>query len=442
METMESMEARESIYLLNIKKYNENQAYVLGKNPTIYEKSQQETPDNRIPIPWAKSSVEDLTGYAATLGNRKITFPEQSDEIANDTIAREEYKAQIKEILNDNNDDIETTELYNQALTHGVAYELFWVVKDENGNVTPEYIIVDNDELVLDYTDSIKPVLEKATRFHRKGDTLYADVYYPYYMESWKRIKDGSWTMIPDSIVEYPYSQVPVAVYKINRHEQSLFEAEKSIIDANDNLMSKSLNEVDRFNALIAMFPFSVDNEFKRKLKEIMVIDNLGDETHWPEYLEKQLGNISDFYNKLADRLEKEFHKNIKIPNFSDEHFVGNSSGVALAYKLQGMEFKAALIDPYFNNGVMTKIELLNDVIYLGKNKIEWDVEIEVKRNLPLDEEKMVQMAQSLVGLVSEETLLKALPNSIVPDVDNELSLLENDITKGIANDNANNPAV
>ena len=59
----------ESEYFRKIKECNINDAYVLGKNPTIYSSSIGEYPDNRIPIPWAKSAVEDLTGYAASLGN-------------------------------------------------------------------------------------------------------------------------------------------------------------------------------------------------------------------------------------------------------------------------------------------------------------------------------------------------------------------------------------
>jgi len=226
----------------------------------------------------------------------------------------------------------------------------------------------------------------------------------------------------------HPYGRVPINVYKANGSGLPFFESEKGLIDAQDKLLSSSVNEVDRFNAVMALFPFKVDKAFVDKLRDMNVIDDLDQFERWPEYLEKDLGKITAFYDQLADRLERLFHKSIKVPDFSDENFVGNASGVALAYKLLGLEFKAAQIDIYFDRGIRGRYELIGRGLNAGVaryNLDDYEAIIDNKRNLPVDDAAKVQIAQQLMGIVSQETILKMLPNSIVPDVEKELERLK-----------------
>jgi SPP1 family phage portal protein len=249
-------------------------------------------------------------------------------------------------------------------------------------------------------------------------------------MEVW-RYDGGEWQHREEEDVQHFFGMVPLAVFPINAERVPLFEAEKSLIDAHDQLISKSQNEIDRFNALIALFPGKVDKAFIQKLSEIKVIDDLGQYDHWPEYLEKSLNNISDFYNQLADRFERLYHKSIKVPDFSDENFGGQSTGIALAYKLLGLEFKAATIESYFKQGIIKLVELINQLFRIGTNGInpdEYKLIIKADRRLPVDKEAAVAVAVQLRGLgVSMETVLKALPGELVEDVAQELERIESE---------------
>jgi len=439
----EEIEKYEKIQKNKIKQCNINSAYVLGKNPTIFQDTSKKKPDNRIPVPLAKSAVEDMTGFAASVGNIITDFHKSVDETSIEENERNEYKIINKEIYHHNSGDIETTELYSQALTQGESYELFWVSDElnfDNGIVTPEFTMVENKEIVLVYSNSIKSTLVAAIRYWVAGNVKYADVYYPKHMESWKRVieknKETTWVRNKESDTSYPYTSVPLAVYKINRHSQPLFEAEKEMIDAHDNLISKSVNEIDRFNALLALFPDTIDEDFINKMEEYKVIDNLGEYDRWPEYLEKNLEKINSFYSGLADRLERYIHKTMKIPDFSDENFAGNSSGVAIRFKLMGMEFKAAQIDAYFNKGLIQRNKLINEVLNSGTKK--WNnyrLEIDNKRNIPIDSESKAEVALKLMGIVSRETLLKYLPSDIIEDVELELKLLQKELIDGLPED-------
>ena len=411
--------------------YKSNFAYAHGKNPKILTDPKQKDPDNRIPIPLAKMAVTDMSGYAGRAGDTTIKI---LDDGVSET-EREEYEQLLLSIAEHNKTDLETAELYEESLTQGVAYELFWTSEDlkELKTVTPEYKIVSALEIVPIFTSSLKPELSHAIRYWTKGKTDYADVYEPLFVTHYIK-KDGSeeYELLitdekPQGITEYPYKTVPLAIYPINRNETSLFDAEKHIIDAHDELISKSTNEIDRFNALKLLMPGLITKEMADKIREMNIIQNLGEETSLVKYLEKDLGGIETFYNSLADRLERLYHKSIKIPDMTAESFAGGAqSGVAIAYKLIGMEFKASQIDTYFDQGINKRIELINDVLedsYSYVNDIK--TAITHKRNLPIDEAAKVELALKLKGKISLEAYLRMFPRSIIPNVQEEIDRLE-----------------
>lgn len=406
--------------------YRQNRSYFYGRNPWIESREQRREPDNRIAIPFAKMAVEDMAGYAAMPGYRTVEI----DNIRTDASVQQDagidtYIQLVREIESANDSDRLTAELYQEALVHGRAFELFWY------DDAVEFARVPENEIELVYDGSLKPELVGAVRFYDRARLFArrASVYTDVDITDYTRDGSGSWT--ESGIRLHPYGRVPINIYAINTQQQPFFEAEKGLIDAQDKLLSSSVNEVDRFNAVMALFPQKVDKEFIDKLREMNVIDDLGDFDRWPEYLEKDLGKITSFYQQLADRLERLFHKSIKVPDFSDENFVGNSSGVALAYKLLGLEFKAAQIDLYFDKGINGRYELISSGINAGARQYptdDYEIIIDNKRNLPVDEAGRVQIAQQLLGILSEETILKMLPNTIVPDVERELERISQQV--------------
>jgi SPP1 family phage portal protein len=411
--------------------YKSNFAYAHGKNPTILTEPVKKDPDNRIPIPLAKTAVSDMSGYAGRAGDTTVKILD--DGVT--TEQREEYEKLVLSIAGHNKTDLETAELYEESLTQGVAYELFWTSDDLNlSTVTPEYKIVSALEIVPIFTSSLKPELSHAIRFWKVGETEYADVYEPLFVTHYiKNKEDEEYSLYetpehPKSITEYPYKTVPLAIYPINRHNVSLFDAEKPIIDAHDDLISKSTNEIDRFNAMKLLMPGLVTKEMADKISSMGIFQNLGDDKKsWPEYLEKNLGGIETFYNALADRLERLFHKSIKIPDMTAESFAGGAqSGVAIAYKLIGMEFKASQIDTYFDQGINKRIELINDVLETSYSYVN-DIKVKIthKRNLPIDEAAKVELALKLKGHISDEAYFRMFPRSIIGNVQEELDRLE-----------------
>jgi len=339
---------------------------------------------------------------------------------AAEDMKEDEYIQKMKVILDWNDWDLTIEEARKTALSFGRSYILVWYAED-----MVEFALVRNSEWQLIHSNDIKPKLLSA--IHWMSDKV-AHVYTDVAMEVWRE-SNGDWRHIEEEDVPHFFKAVPLAVFPINYEQAPLFEAEKSLIDAHDQLISKSQNEIDRFNALIALFPGKIDKAFIQKLNEIKAIDALGQYDHWPGYLEKSLTNIDAFYNNLADRFERLYHKSIKVPDFSDENFGGQSTGIALAYKLLGLEFKATTIETYFKQGIVKLVELINQIIRItttGMNPDDYKMTIHSERRLPVDKTAAVQIAVALAGLgVSMETVLKSLPSDIIGDVEEELKRIE-----------------
>lgn len=415
----------------------ENTAYVKGNNPETLNEPPNKKPDNRITIPFAKMAVETLCGYAGRAGDITINWENLTtieEEATSKKAAKlDPYIELQKQIADHNEAELETSQLYEVGVTQGESYELFWVSDelDLSGMVTPEYKKIPNIEIALIWSSDIKRKLEAALRFWVVGKSHFLDIYYPEFSERWEK-PDGkdTWIRNEEFDTQYPYTEVPLAIYPINSDTASIFQAEKDIITGNDKLLNKSINEVDRFNAMIALLPGKVDKPFVDKLIEMNVIDELADLEKWPEFLQKNLTGVNEFYGMVADRLEKFFHKSIKIPDFSDENFVNAQSGLAMAFKLIGLEFLAAKIDMYFYKGLRQRDKLINDVISMNsKFKVDdYKMEIVSKRNLPMDKLAIVEMVVKLNGILSRETLLRFLPEDIVKDVEKELLLIAGEV--------------
>lgn len=422
-----------------VPEYIQNEAYVKGKNPGIVKDPKKGDPDNRIAIPLAKVTVEDMAGYAGRAQDRQIVY----EAIEGNDGDSEEYAKIIHEWGVKNNEEIDTSEIYFEALSQGKAYQLWWVSDSDMPGLPlmPEYKMVSGRDVFIKYTDEVKPQKEYAVRFWTDKDAFdgeedpatYAMVYYPYYAEGYRI--DGTVSRVPEMDMQYPYSVVPMLEYKINKDGVPLFDAEKGIIDAIDKIVSKSINEVDRYNALILLLPFLADAGFRQKLVDMKVIDNLsqdGENSILPQFLEKNLAGVTEFYKWALDTMDAYYHKSTKIPDFSNPEFgAADDSGESKKMKMLGLEYRAATVDTYFNAAVMERKQLYDDVINVGSTGIDTEsmkISIKCKRNLPVNVREALEIATlSKAAGISKETIFRNLPSEIIGDWKKELEETEDD---------------
>lgn len=216
---------------------------------------------------------------------------------------------------------------------------------------------------------------------------------------------------------------VPVVEYKNNEQETGDFESVITLIDAYDKLQSDSLNDFEYFtDAYLVLSGVSADSEDIAAMKENRVL--LLDEDSKAEWLIKN-ANDANIQN-IKDRVQTDIHKFAKVPDLSDESFSGNTSGIAIKYKLYGTETIISTKERKFMKGLQRRIELLFNILALKGFNYDWrSIDINFTRNLPTNTVEIADVVQKLSGAVSRETLLAQIP--FITNVSAEMERLEAD---------------
>jgi SPP1 family phage portal protein len=135
----------------------------------------------------------------------------------------------------------------------------------------------------------------------------------------------------------------------------------------------------------------------------------------------------------ILKRIHESIYRVAQCPDFSSESFVGGvSSGIAIRYRLTGMETRAAKVVAEMKKALQRRVEIICGVasLKLGE-EVYRDIDIDFKRNIPEDLTATINLINSLKGSVSDATLLGQLP--FIDDVNEELEALEEQKQKNMA---------
>ena len=243
-----------------------NEAYFQGSNVTILNKSFNGTPDNRVPLPFGRRTVLDIVGYAYKPGYVNYIFDTIEDN-------KEDQVDYIQEILDFNNENLISAEIFQDALIKGQGAELmFW----EGNEEYPRFVQIPREQVIFVYDDSVIDKLLYSIRYYtsdvidESGEVVkvkHADVYYPdiiqYYEQKEYQGEQSidpqnktqrnttdqfrSYTLIAEE--QHFFGEIPLYPYEINADRLGVFQCAIKIIDAMDDMTSDSiLNALERFN--------------------------------------------------------------------------------------------------------------------------------------------------------------------------------------------------
>jgi SPP1 family phage portal protein len=103
----------------------------------------------------------------------------------------------------------------------------------------------------------------------------------------------------------------------------------------------------------------------------------------------------------------------------SDENFASNASGVAMQYKLAGLNYKAATKEALFKKGLLRRIELICNIINITSSEpidIIQDVSIKFTRNTIDNLQEQADLANKVANLISKESTIELLRDIIDPE--------------------------
>ena len=379
--------------------------YYDGVQEILNKQYKDETkPCNKTVINYCKNITDSYNGYIATPGH--ITYNSETDI------------EDIMDILRYNDYQTEDSDFLKDALVHSVAHELMFIDSDAK----TRFKLIDPLTCFGVFDNSLTADLLYFVRFYKMNDwddndqdyalDVYTDQVIKHYLMK-------GFNAVPTFLKEEPhyFGQCPANIL-VMPNEESIFACVMSEQDSVNELLSAEIDDYQAFcDAYLAIEDAELDDETVKEMKtnRVLLLPP-GSKAYW---LTKQANDAQ--VENILKRLHDSIYRTAQCPDFSSESFVGGvSSGIAIQYRLTGMETRAGTIEAIMKKALQRRIEILCGVASLKMGEeVFRDIEIKFTRNIPADEAALVNMINSLKGTVSDETLLGLLP--FIQDVQKEL---------------------
>lgn len=386
--------------LQKYKNYYDGQQIILTKSY-----SDETKPCNKLVCNYCSDIVENYTGYMA---GKPVSY------ISDDNIES------IIDVLNANDAESEDKKLLKQALIDGIAYELSYV--DEHSNQC--FRTIDSGSGFGIYSADLNEDLLYFVRFYSADDIddtnlNFIDVYDDKNVYHYKSTNGFEMMEFVSSTPHY-YGRVPVTVFRLNEDEKSIFDKIITLQDAYNKLISATTDDWEAFvDAYMVLRGVDADNETIAEMKKNRIL--MMDDDSSAEYLTK--ADNTNSIDGLLTRLNKHIQRVAKSPDFNDETFM-SQSGVAIRYKLVGMENMASSIESNFRAALSNRLELINAILCKTESAVYTDnISIVFTRNLPVNSLESAQIVNQLRGIVSNQTLIAQLP--FVQDATKEMEAVK-----------------
>lgn len=304
------------------------------------------------------------------------------------------------------------SEIGEDCSMFGRGYELVYL--DDDGNISSAKLDVYNTIVVYDNTFQRNKLFAIAyTPILDSSGTPIADNYdLTFWDEKYittAKLHGADFTIM-EKPLQHNMGSVPVIEYVNNRRFTGDYESVITGIDAYNILQSDRVIDREKLiDAILVFYGVNLEPEDKAKLKSERTVGLPQDAK--AEYVIKNI-NEADA-EVLRKTIAADIHKFSMTPDLSDENFAGNSSGVALLYKLLAFEQNVKKKERYFEKGLMERFKLYSHVLHL---KSELSSEISTKdvdaifnRNLPKNDYEASQMINNLRGIVDSALLVSQL---------------------------------
>ena len=214
------------------------------------------------------------------------------------------------------------------------------------------------------------------------------------------------------------FRRIPLLPFYNNCQGVGDFEMVTGLVDAYNVLLSGALDDMQSVaNAFLALYGMQGTTQKDVEQANRTRILSLS-EGGRAEFVVKNLNH--EALGQLEINLRRSILQLSMTPDLCDEHFAGNSSGVALQYKLWGIEQVRAAKERTFTDGLHALLAVLTESERLFGGAVDLTSgEVTFYKNLPQDNATLAETLLSLSPLLSRQTILEQLP--WVSDVQEEL---------------------
>lgn len=429
-----------------VPRLQELKRYSLADNNIKYRQSKTDeyAADNRIASDFARYITIFEQGYM--LG-KPVQYKNEDEAIQNE----------IEEFSVENNESYHNVLIKTDLSVYGRAYEMLTVELVDKSAVV-KLVRLNPEQTFVVYDDTYKNNSLFAVRYYRVdyGDgkwkdfvIVYCDDYIYYYVNDNQKAETG---LIFDDFDDHNFQGVPVNEYSNNEDRVGAYEPVLDTIDAYDLSQSELANfQQDMMDAMLVITgnpytgtdkdDFDEDGNINpnsklgvtmafKKARVMILDDNPNPDGANPNafYLVKEYDSEgAEVYKK---RLVSDILRFTFTPDMTDEHFSGTQSGEALKYKLMASDNRRAMQERLFEKGLMRRLRLAVNIWRIkGNGSTAYDsinkTNIVFTPNVPKSDADIVNLASSLLGQVSDQTIVEILATVTGVDPEEELKRMK-----------------
>lgn len=396
-------------------KYQMLQNYYVGKHKIYEEKKRDKTaPNNRLVNNMAKYITDTAIGYFV---GEPIVYNSQN----------EEYLQIVQDIFDYNDEQDHNMELAKQCSICGSCFEMLYL--DEDAQIRfvriPEkdgIMICEADGGVSAPRAFIRRIIFKNKEDDEICKVEFWDTSRTMYFQS---VNGGHLNLV--AVEEHYWNDVPFVEYINNEERIGDFEGVITEIDAYNKVQSNTANYFqyndDAILKVLKLGDVSSQDIADMKEKGAIILEDGGDVL----WLLKTIDDTA--LENYKNRLREDIHTGANVPCLSDESFGGNLSGVAISYKLWGLEQICSIKERKFKKGLQRRIELITNILNIKGHSFDYrDITPKFRRNKPQNDKETAEIVTLLANDLSRETRLQMMPG--VENVQDELRKLEEEKNK------------
>ena len=422
-------------------KYRKYQRLYENKHKILSRpKKDENKPNNRIANDFFSQIIDNTVGYF--LGNPIIlNYTEPQGEkkpvevdpvdvgVDLGDIVDTAVQDELDSICTENDKDDLFIEWGKEAMIKGLSHVLVY----QNEESKTKFMRVSPEDCIGVYKNSSTHEAKWKIRLYdidtedTKKVTHYAEVYDATGYDIFTSTEESTGARGARSIASYTfqkrvphiYGRIPIITLYNNEEQMSDLERIETLVNDYDKVLSDMSNEFEAFRNAYLMLKNMVagkDALEKLKVEGILEIMENGD----AKFLTKQIQ--TDAIENHLDRLERNIYKFSQVPDLSDESFAGNLSGIAIRFKLFGLETKCIIKERKMEKAIKELFRVLYAPLRVltGKEPDVLNLKVEFTRNVPNNITELVDTVCKLDGKVDKETLL-----ALLPFIDNPKEVLE-----------------
>ena len=395
--------------------------YYDGKNCIIKQGAVKGRPNYSINVNMAKYIIDVATGYA--FGNPiKYTTDEDNAKDILDRIQYVHKNCNIAELDFQQGGDM---------ATYGVSYQLVMAL-DVKGAIEDRIIFKHLNPLqtfyVVDNTILENPICGIYFYSYKENNVDKTKIYVYDKDYLYIFVDKGGTVTLEGEVEQHNMGYIPI-IQCLNNDDA--FSDIQCVTDLLDSLSLAVSNNTDNLqsiaNAILAISGGTLNEEQIKEINEYKVANlPVGAVMQWiiknvdPTAEQQQVDNLLNFIFQIS-----------QVPDLTDEAFGGNQSGVAMQYKLWGLDQLWVTKTTKYKKAIVQRLKILMHLLqYQFKNTVQMldEINITFDKNLPKDNSAEYTMVQALKDVVSKRTLLENI--SIVDDVEAELEALDEEAKK------------